>query len=98
MLADRVLDHVVVGGDDESGVLQEQEETDGLEGRDRGLRKTAVEIVDQDHQRDPQLLEDVLERIPESLDLFRRRLVGLRIQESACSVRDLARRGFGILG
>ena len=51
VLAHRVLDHLVVGGDHEGGSFKEQEETDRLKCRYRGLRKAAVQVVDEHNER-----------------------------------------------
>lgn len=79
--ADGMLYHCVIGGDHESSVLQEQEETDCFESGYRRLRKTTVEIIDQHNQRNTHLLQDGLEVVPQCINLFGRRCVLLWTKE-----------------
>ena len=53
----------VICGDDEGSILQEEEQPDGLQGGDSGLGQAAVEVVDQDDQRDTKFVEGLLERV-----------------------------------
>jgi hypothetical protein len=50
MLAHRVFDHRLVGGDDERGAGGEDEQADGFERLDGRIRQAAVEVVDQHDQ------------------------------------------------
>jgi len=68
----RVPDHAVVRGDHEGRPVEEQEETDGFERGDRGRRQAAVKIVDEDDERDPELLQRRFEMVAQRLNLLRR--------------------------
>ena len=71
MLADRVFDHRLVGGDDECGARGEHEQPDRLERLDRGVGQAAVEVVNQDDELlDPCPLEEIVECLAERLDLL----------------------------
>lgn len=73
MLADRMLDHRLVGGDDEGGPVGEHEEPHGFERLDRCVWETAVKVVDQhDQPVNLRQLQQLAERLPESLNLLRR--------------------------
>ncbi|GLS32586.1 hypothetical protein GCM10007937_42960 [Mesorhizobium albiziae] len=66
MLAHRIFDHRLVGGDDEGGARREDEEADVLQGLDRGIGQAAIEVIDQANELlDASLIEEIVKSLPE---------------------------------
>lgn len=73
MLAHRILNHQFVGAYHKRSALDEQEKADCFKGRDRGLRKATVEIVNYDDELiDVGGFEKFLELVPKGVDVLRK--------------------------
>lgn len=72
-------DHVLVSGNDEGGLREEEEKADGLERMDGVAWQATVKVIDEYDQRLGNALQDFLELSPERGDLLGGAL--LRVQE-----------------